>query len=441
VKRAIFLLGLSLAILTASPAQAHPLGNFTTNVFLGLEFTSEATKVLLVVDMAEVPAFRERTSSLEAEVYAATQCNTLREDLSILRNGMPMALSLTTSTVAFPPGQGGLTTLRLECTLTGPVVATTDQLEIDNRVYADRLGWAEIVVRATGLAASSDAPAESTSGVLTQYPPGPPLDQRQALVSIGSPSSTNQLQPSPYPVVGLAAAVTESAGTVALVAALVLGVGHALAPGHGKTLVAAYLVGQRGRPRHAVLLGLSVAISHTLGVAILGLLTLTASTHFQPDRIYPWLASVSAGVVTIVGLTMLMRAYSHRAHHHQHDHSHPHDHPHPQADRTPKGWRSLAALGLAGGLVPSASAVVLLLGGISTGRPLYGLALVAAFGLGMSLTLIGAGLAALGINRVGQGFLSSDLAHRWQHAAPKLAGGAVTCIGLVLVWNAAVGVL
>ncbi len=236
------------------------------------------------------------------------------------------------------------------------------------------------------------------------------------------------------------APTTPVIGLLALFAAGILGAGHALTPGHGKTLMAAYLVGTRGTPRHAVGLGLAVSVSHTLGILALAALVLAAETRLPPDlvvRIAPLVAAVS---ILVVGGWMLFTearraiaarrslrqeldhesAHAHgadHAHDHAHDrhgesgeHVHDHDavavanpgleHSHGGVRHThlpPAGstisWRSLFVLGLAGGLVPSASALLILLATIAAGRPAWGVILVGAFGLGMAAVMTGVGLA------------------------------------------------
>lgn len=444
MRRVTFFLALLMWLLTANPAWAHPLGSYTTNVHVGVVLSTSATEIQLVVDMAEIPAFRESreiidtsldgiVSDHEGASYAAQSCGDLRTDLGVTRNGGALEMTSTASTVSFPPGQGGLTTLRLECLISAGAMSVGDRITIVNQVYADRLGWSEITVKSEGVATATDLPSNSPSAVLTEYPSGPPLSLRSGEIVVGSESETVLVATGDGPIATLGENLSQSAGVAALAVALGLGVIHALAPGHGKTLMAAYLVGRQGAPRQAVILGLSVAAAHTAGVAILGVVTLVASESFQPDRVYPWLSAASAGIVTAIGVVMLIRAFAKRNHqHHEHDHHDHHDHP------QPLGWRSLAALGLAGGMVPSASAVVLLLGGVSTGRPWFGLALVASFGVGMSVALVGAGLAALGLSRIGWNLLPSEhLRHRWQHLVPRLAGVAVTSIGLILVWSSA----
>ena len=186
---------------------------------------------------------------------------------------------------------------------------------------------------------------------------------------------------------------------VALLLAVGLGAAHALAPGHGKTVMAAYLVGLRGTLRQAATIGATVTLTHTAGVLLLGL-GLTTSGAVASERVYPWLGLGSGLLLAGVGIGLLVRARPGHGHPHPHehpdpDHPQPHDHDHagavPGAGR-PLGWRGLVALGLAGGLVPSPSAVVVLLGGIALGQAWFGVALVLAYGLGMAATLTGVGL-------------------------------------------------
>jgi ABC-type nickel/cobalt efflux system permease component RcnA len=180
---------------------------------------------------------------------------------------------------------------------------------------------------------------------------------------------------------------------VALLLAVVLGAAHALAPGHGKTVMAAYLVGLRGTLRQAATIGATVTLTHTAGVLLLGLV-LSTSRAVASERVYPWLGLGSGLLLAAVGAGLLLRARPGHPHPHAHppDHPHPHSNHHDGAAGGPLGRRGLVALGLAGGLVPSPSAVVVLLGGIALGRAWLGVALVLAYGLGMAATLTGVGL-------------------------------------------------
>jgi nickel/cobalt exporter len=152
--------------------------------------------------------------------------------------------------------------------------------------------------------------------------------------------------------------------------------------------MAAYLVGLRGTVRQAATIGATVTVTHTAGVLLLGLV-LSTTRAVASERVYPWLGLGSGLLLAAVGLGLLVRARG--RHSHPHTHPHPHDHAGHHHDR-PLGRRGLVALGLAGGLVPSPSAVVVLLGGIALGRAWLGVALVLAYGVGMAATLTGVGL-------------------------------------------------
>jgi ABC-type nickel/cobalt efflux system permease component RcnA len=225
---------------------------------------------------------------------------------------------------------------------------------------------------------------------------------------------------------------------LALAAACAWGALHALTPGHGKTIVAAYLVGARGTPLHALYLGLTTTITHTAGVFALGLVTLLASQAVLPELLYPWLSFLSGLLVVGIGVNLFhsrlkaaRRArlaseedshsheqdHSHAGHvhplhhpaHHSHSHDgHPHPHPHPPehshlppgADGSPVTWRSLLALGISGGLLPCPSALVVLLSAIALDRAMFGLLLVLAFSLGLAGVLTGIGLALVYTRRL-----------------------------------------
>src|SRR5205807_8643499 len=169
-----------------------------------------------------------------------------------------------------------------------------------------------------------------------------------------------------------------------LAAALFWGAAHALSPGHGKTIITAYLVGQRGTPAHAALLGLIVTITHTIGVFALGAVTLALSQLIVPDTLYPWLNLVSGLLVVGIGAAVLRARL--RRHHHHHHHHHHHEAP---------SLRSLLAVGVSGGLLPCPSALVVLLAAISLHRIAFGLVLILAFSAGLALTITGIGLVAV----------------------------------------------
>ena len=180
---------------------------------------------------------------------------------------------------------------------------------------------------------------------------------------------------------------------VSLLIAAFWGAAHALTPGHGKALVAGYLIGTRGRPRDAVLLGATVTVTHTAGVFALGLVTLGLSRFIVPERLYPWLTLVSGLLVVAVGASVLaqrLRARGHsHSHHHQHDGEHDHDHDHSVSSR------GVLGVGVAAGLLPCPSALVVLLSAIALHRIGFGFALIAAFSVGLAATITGIGLVAV----------------------------------------------
>ena len=228
---------------------------------------------------------------------------------------------------------------------------------------------------------------------------------------------------------------TPTAIAAGIAIAYVFGAVHALSPGHGKTLVGAYLVGSRGTPQAALWLGLTTTVMHTLAVFILGLTTLLASHYIDLDRVYPILEVASGLAICLVGLRLL--AIRLRDGHHHHHHAHPHHHVHPHHDDQPReDWSSILAIGISGGLVPCPSALVLLLSAIALHQIAYGLVLIGGFSLGLASVLTSLGLATV-------------YGRQWLEKAPIGAGimqrlsvvsaFATVCIGLGLTTVALMG--
>lgn len=227
----------------------------------------------------------------------------------------------------------------------------------------------------------------------------------------------------------------------ALMAALALavawGAAHALTPGHGKALVGAYLVGSRGTWRQAVWLGLTVTATHTLGVFVLGLVAVLAVGRVEQERLFPWLTLASGLGMLGVGGALVLRGLPHDGDEAGHAHSHGgHSHSHGGSVPGELGWRSLFALGVSGGLAPCPSALALMLGAIALGRVELGLALVAAFGLGLAGVLTAVGLLCLKGARVLEGAGALGRAVRW---LPLVGAGLVAAIGALVVCEALAG--
>ncbi len=381
MKRLLTLGALLYLLVPAAVASAHPLGNFTINRFARVEVAGDRLYVRYVVDMAEIPTLqgvRPRVAGLAVRI-----------------DGRPAALRLVRTALAHPRGAAGLHTTRYQAILAGPRVTRQVRVEVVDRNYAGRIGWKEIVVGAR---------TPSTSDELRSYPKDllrSPLDISSAETTLAPTSD-----PPPTLLSGKALAapdrVAESRyaalvgrddlGILLVLASLALavfwGAAHALSPGHGKSIVTAYLIGSRGTARHAALLGLITTATHTIGVFALGGVTLLLSQWIVPDRLYPWI-NLSAGLLVVsVGVTVLAgRARHARAHAHGHGHHHGHDHGH---DR-----RSLLAVGISGGLLPCPSALVVLLAAISLHRVAFGMLLVVAFSVGLAVSITCMGLVAV----------------------------------------------
>src|SRR5580658_9606511 len=239
--------------------------------------------------------------------------------------------------------------------------------------------------------------------------------------------------------------------------AFALGAAHALTPGHGKTIVAAYLVGSRGTLKHAAFLGGMVTLTHTITVFLLGLATLFLFQYVVPQKVTQVLGAISGLSIVAIGGWMLYKrlrgaahAHSHNHdHHHDHSHSHGHahdhhhhDHDHPHHEHThshgPGGhthmpddisWSGLAALGASGGLVPCESALVLLLTAIALRRVGLGLLLLVSFSLGLALVLMAIGILVIYAKNLLPSSSGGNPFFRWM---PVASAAVVMMLGVVM---------
>ncbi len=379
-------------------AAAHPLGNFTINRFSRIEVSGPRLYVRYVLDMAEIPTFQ--AGRIDTGTYARRVARNAR----LTVDSRSAALVPVRTALAHPLGAGGLHTTRLEVVLAGPLLSGRVSVSYHDNNYRDRIGWKEIVVGAS---------TPSVSQELRAYPKSllqSPLDTTSVETALGPRNGPDVVPPissgaslqAPDRVAdgGFASLVGRSHLSAfvilaSIAAALFWGAAHALSPGHGKTIVTAYLVGQRGTPRHAAALGLIVTVTHTIGVFALGLVTLALSQFVVPDRLYPWLNLVSGALVVGIGASVLRARWRHRrAHAEGHGHHHHHHHAHGSDAQGPTA-RSLLAVGVSGGLLPCPSALVVLLAAISLHRIAFGLVLIVAFSAGLALTITGIGLVAV----------------------------------------------
>jgi ABC-type nickel/cobalt efflux system permease component RcnA len=516
------------------------MGNFSISHYAAIEIEPSVVRLRYVVDLAEIPTFQalqEFPLPLEpehpaVEAYRARTAETLRDALALEVDGLRLTLQLESSDLAFPPGAGGLPTLRIGAVYraTPPPAepAAVRVLTYRDANYSGRAGWKEIVARgALGVRLiESTVPERDQSRELTDYPTDPAesppqlldaqvvfastpvpttvagvgpasparLDRRAAPDRAGraelaapakavvptDPAEPDRVaRPAPHsldrsesvrtprdPFSALIAGQALGPGMLlfTLVVAASLGALHALEPGHGKTVVAAYLVGSRGTARHALLLGLVVTASHTVAVYLLGAVTLYASRHVVPERLYPWLGAASGILIAVLGASLLWRrltgpasghdhthAHGHgdqsvteadhaeahaRGHTHGHDHGHGHHHHHHVPDG-PVSLRALVALGVSGGIVPCPAALVVLLSAVALGRIGLGFLLIVAFSVGLAAVLIAIGLVVVHARRLAarfdRGGVDGPLVRRW---LPLTSAAVITVSGVVITVQA-----
>jgi ABC-type nickel/cobalt efflux system permease component RcnA len=470
VRRAILLGAVVVVVLSApATATAHPLGNFTVNRYAGIELTPGEVRIEYVVDLAEIPTVQLRPeidadadgtlTEAERARWAARTAPDLAAGLTLAVDGAAVLLDVVSVSMRVRPGQGGLDILRLEATFAGPL-ASEGELVFADTNFGDRIGWREVTaVGAEGTAvAGSTVPAVSVSNALLSYPQdllASPLDVRRATVAfhpgvaapmVGGSDRAEPTSSRPDVTGGAFAGLVGRTGPFMLVALLLafgFGALHALGPGHGKTLMAAYLVGAGGRARHAVAVGGSVAVMHTASVLALGFIVLTVTEVFAPERVYPWLGLVSGLIAFALGAGLLVSrlgGWSERNPGNGHDHPHPrrsrpgdqptplgHRHSHPPPIE-PLSRRSLTALAVAGGMLPSPTALVVLLAAVAVDRVAYGLALIAAFSLGLAAALVAVGVVALRARDVVAGRMSG----RSARLVPVLSAASIALLGFVL---------
>ncbi|MEK2491527.1 high frequency lysogenization protein HflD [Kitasatospora purpeofusca] len=557
---------LCLLALAAPAAGAHPLGNFSLNHYLGFTVHPDDIEVLAVTDAAEIPTLQEQpkvdrdgdgtVDDAERTAWASEQCDRAARDLRVTADPATSVLTWRTDSARFQyeDGSAGLRTSRLECRLRAELRLPADGTTVRVVGGSDpgRVGWNEITVRGDGATVqSADVPSRSVSKELRDYPrdlldspsgvtharfralPGGSEAPAQGAVvrAEGSgPTAWLSSLDARLTELGAARRLTVPLGLLAVLLSIVLGAGHALLPGHGKTVMAAYLAGRRGSTRDAVTVGATVTATHTAGVLVIGL-CLTAFSSLAGDVLLGWLGVLSGALVAVVGAGLLrdalrrsrsagsrehhrhshgeadieprrelahvsasaapigqyeqyeqheqhghphghaQAAHSHghghghahaahsydhehgndHGHGHSHDHHHPHGHDHGDLhdhgdphghghshdhghrhglfggghhhhhDPAAPGRRSLVGLGIAGGLVPSPSALVVLLGAVALGRTLFGAALVLAYGLGMAATLTAVGLLLVRLGDRLTGAADGPVVGRLRRVAPYSA--------------------
>jgi ABC-type nickel/cobalt efflux system permease component RcnA len=458
----MFLLLLGMILSSTATAFAHPMGNFSINHYAKIRIDRGSVEIRYLIDMAEIPTFQEirqfdvtpAAEDPSAARYITKQEQVLKEGIALQSDGHAVRLDTVSRQVTFAEGAGGLPTMKLGFMFRGKLdgAAGAHKLSYLDNNFPGRAGWKEIVVRGDGVALlNSSASAADRSQELTNYSSdalNSPPQQLAAQVGFSTPPATmarsahrTKIAPplsrlekqsssfiapiAPKPVAAQVRTTPRSRFTqlistqaqlsfwVLFSAALIaagLGALHALEPGHGKTVVAAYLVGSRGTARHAVLLGIVVTAAHTAGVYLLGAATLYASRYIVPEQLYPWLGSISGLSVAGLGIFIFLRHWTGESGEHSHASGEQHSHwflamfkpaapAEPKIERT-LSLRELCMLGITGGIVPCPAALVVLLSAFSLHRIGFGLFLITAFSFGLAAVLVIVGLTMVYAKRV-----------------------------------------
>jgi hypothetical protein len=356
------LLSTAAFLLAPAVAEAHPLGNFTVNRYAGIEASGDRVFVHYALDLAEIPTFQ-----IGGQVRRPGYAGRLAREFELRLDGTRVPLRVLRHRTVARDGAGGLRTLRLDVVY--EAIGTGSELRFVDGAFADRIGWREVTVTARDGArlVRSSAPAVSTSDQLRSYPKNllsSPSDVSSATASLvlgdspGVPPAISANTAPTHQGGGFEALiergdVTPGVLLLSLLIAMFWGAAHALTPGHGKAMVAAYLVGTRGKPRHAFMLGGTVTVAHTAGVFAIGFVTLALSQFIVPEQLYPWLTLASGVLVVAVGLGVLRQRLRARRgdghehahhHHHGHDHGEHHHHGHdPTTTRSPRRASSASA--------------------------------------------------------------------------------------------------
>jgi nickel/cobalt exporter len=438
------------ALAAAAPsASAHPLGNFSINHLTTVRVSDDRVELRYVLDLAEVPTLEERERS-SAALMRQKRTEVLRR-LELTVDGRRVRLRPEgPARLSHPPGAAGLKTTRYELDLSAPA-RDARRVELRDGTFPGRVGWKAVVAEpGEGTAVRTRAPSGDPTNGLRRYPDDlldSPLDRREAAFSVapgdgtlvapkaegGEFASSRTEGGEGFADVFSDAASGDGVLLLLLLAAFGWGALHALSPGHGKAMVAAYLVGTRGTAGHAVALGATVTVTHTIGVFALGVVTLALSQYVLPEDLYPWLTLVSGLLVVGIGAAVLRSRIRHaRAHSHSHPHPHAHEHDHEL------GWRGIVGMGAAAGLIPCPSALVVLLAAISQHEVGLGLLLILAFSLGLAGTLTALGLAVVYARRL---LPRLSFGGRLASVLPAASALVIVGVGCVLTARAVPGVV
>jgi ABC-type nickel/cobalt efflux system permease component RcnA len=468
----------------AALVEAHPLGEGAISRYIVLDVLDGEIRLRYVLDLAEIPSIEEirradtngdnAVSSEESAVYRELKQREIQVNLALEVDGRLAQIRPAGTDLTIEAGQGGLKTVRLTADYRTALPAGWDDgflTAVRDSNYKDNLGWNQVTLKPgeTVLLSRSIVPGADEIERFSVFPPGemPALFTEATGIQI-DPAATGGATANGRPGDRFAGLISQERLTPALaglsiIIAMAWGAAHALGPGHGKTIVAAYLVGSTATPKHALLLGLTVTLTHTSSVIAVGVVALTATSLFSAEDLYVWLSIISGFMVAAFGGVLLgsrvrnalrqgsrtivhSHGHSHdhpHDHDHGHDHGHAHDHDHGHSHLPPAAnWRGLVSLGVSGGLVPCPTALVVMLGAIALDRIAYGFVLVLAFSVGLAGVLTAVGLTLLYARRFLNdrdtrfAFSNGPLFQWLLRAAPVLSALVITLAGLVLTGRA-----
>jgi ABC-type nickel/cobalt efflux system permease component RcnA len=454
-------------------ADAHPLGNFTSNHLSRITIDAASIDVQYVLDDAEIPTFT-LLRSLDAHgtpsraqllAWAARHANEIAAQLLLTSDGKPLALSVRSSAARLRPGAAGLSTLYFTASYRAVRAAGAQRIEYSDTTLPGRIGWKDVVV----------APQNEPTRELQSYPDaliGSPRDRTSVALTISAAGTVAVSDTTAAPVFGIASTAKMNdlsdvlarnlADPLVLFGALLIAIGlgalHALEPGHGKTLLAISLVGARATVPQAFILAVSLTLAHTAGVLVFGVVVLTLARYIVPETLYPWIALLSGSFVAILGARALARelkrrssvsaapaagdraaahaAAAARAFAQMPDHNHDdldeeaHARAHMIPGTAPISFRSALVAATTGNVAPCPAALVVLLAAIATHRIGWGLILIVAFSAGLALTLTLLGVAVV---RGAAWLTRRPQFDRFARFAPLVTAVAISAIGAWMV--------
>jgi nickel/cobalt exporter len=465
IGRSLVRLGVMLTVLVlvlgmARTSRAHPAGFTSVNRYVGVSCDGQGqVHLAYLIDFAELPAYAEieqldadhdgTVAPVEQRAYLDRRVPPLVAGWTVEVQGTRANLRVTGSSLEVLPGERGLSTLRLAADVVAEGVPPFDpgagdvEVHVVDPAFADRSGWREMAGEDSNDTSVVRGRKASSADVLAYANPlaaGPPRvdDARFAFRRRGADGRVLSPRPAAPAAVDpalsrLAGAMKKAAGSwlfsgVALGLAFALGAAHALSPGHGKALAAAYLVGRRARPSHALLFGLVVTAAHTLVVFVVGALALTVERTVGSDRLLRGLELASALMVVALGIVQLSRRWREVT-----SHVAGHGHEHAAPGTSSDGLRSLVALGTSSGLAPCPSALALMLSAMALHRFGFGLVLVVAFSIGVAFTLTVTGLIVVTARRALERFARVTPVLRW---LPVMSSLGVLVLGVLLCASA-----